>query len=265
MDIKPFAAEMAGVDAATENGEGGMPAARKSRINVSPAERWLSAASGGVLIALGIRRKSWLGGLMILLGGTSLLRGAFGRSLLYRACGLDTSSSRLTRAARPGEGKAPAGDGRFIVEKSIVLEAPAEEAWRFWRDFENLPRVMRHLKSVRTIDDRRSHWVAQAPAGLDVEWDAEITDERENRKIAWRSTEGSRIENKGVVLFEPIHDGKATEIRIYLEFAPPAGKAGNAFARLFGRDPAKAIDEDLHRFKILFESGGSAGSLKGRG
>jgi uncharacterized membrane protein len=123
---------------------------------------------------------------------------------------------------------------------------------------------MHHLKSVRAIDDKRSHWVVKAPAGLDVEWDAEITDERENRKIAWRSTENAQIGNKGVVLFEPVHNGKGTEIRVYLEYAPPAGKAGKAFAMLFGKDPAKIIDEDLHRLKALLETGNAGGGQKGR-
>lgn len=264
MDIKPIAAEMAGVDAATEIGQAAKSVGGEFRMNISLPERWVSAALGGVLIAFGIRKKSWLGGLLILLGGNLLLRGASGRSLLYRALGLDTTSFGNRRAPQSVGGTGETGDGRFIVEKSIVLEAPAEEAWRFWRNFENLPRVMRHLKSVRTIDDSRSHWVAQAPAGLDVEWDAEITDERENRKIAWRSIGDAQIENKGVVLFEPIHDGKATEIRVYLEYAPPAGKAGKAFAKLFGKDPAKMIDEDLHRFKTLLESGGPAAGRKGR-
>lgn len=259
MDTKPIAADMAGVDAATENGEPGSPAKRGFPINVSLAERWISAALGGALIALGIRRKSWLGGLLILAGGNLILRGALGRSLLYRAFGLEAPSFGLLRAEEPAHGEGETGNGRFTVEKSVVLQAPAEEAWKFWRNFENLPRVMRHLKSVRTIDERRSHWVAQAPAGLDVEWDAEITDERENRKIAWRSADGAQIANKGVVLFEPVHNGKATEIRVYLEYAPPAGKAGKAFAMLFGKDPAKMIDEDLHRFKTLLESGGRTG------
>jgi uncharacterized membrane protein len=165
-----------------------------------------------------------------------------------------------------GQGNsASAGKGRFTAEKSIVVAVPPEEAYRFWRNFENLPRVMRHLKSVRNIDGHRSHWVAQAPAGLEIEWDAENTDERENRKIAWRSLENSEIENKGVVLFEPVHDGGAAEIRVYMEYAPPAGKAGKAFAKLFGKDPARMIDEDLRRFKAVMETGEVNNSSPGRG
>jgi uncharacterized membrane protein len=117
---------------------------------------------------------------------------------------------------------------------------------------------MKHLKSVRSIDDRRSHWVAKAPAGIEIEWDAEITEDRENRKIAWRSLETSEIKNNGVVIFEPISDGRATDIRVYLEYELPAGKAGKAFAKLFGKDPDKMVDEDLRRFKALMETGEAA-------
>jgi uncharacterized membrane protein len=236
MEVNPISADFAGADAATEN-EGSSERGSFS-INVSVPERWISAAIGGALIAYGIRRRSWAGGLLALAGGNLLLRGASGRSLIYRALGLDTSKAigKAAKAAATGE--------RFTVEKSITLSAPASEAYRFWRNFENLPRVMRHLKSVRSIDERRSHWVAAAPAGLDIEWDAEITDERQDRKIAWRSLENAEIENKGVVLFEPVQDGNATELRVYLEYA-----------QLFGKDPAKMVEEDLRRFKTLLEAG----------
>jgi uncharacterized membrane protein len=255
MEENPISAGIAGVDAATEkSGEGPM-----FRMNVSVPERWISAVIGGALIAYGIRKRSWAGGLLALAGGNLLLRGALGRSLVYRAFGIDTSKAFPKMAEKAGTGE------RFTVEKSITISSSAPEAYRFWRNFENLPRVMRHLKSVRAIDERRSHWVASAPAGLDIEWDAEITDERQDRKIAWRSLENSEIENKGVVLFEPVQDGNATELRVYLEYAPPAGKAGKAFAKLFGKDPAKMVDEDLRRFKSLIESGEAVLDRNARG
>ncbi len=256
MEENSISADIAGADASTENPDSG--GNRSFRINVSGPERWISAAIGGALIAYGIRKRSWLGGLLALAGGNLLFRGATGLSLIYRAFGFDTSKAfgKLAKAAGTGE--------RFTVEKSITLSAPAAEAYRFWRNFENLPRVMRHLKSVRSIDERRSHWVAAAPAGLDIEWDAEITDERQDRKIAWRSLEGAEIENKGVVLFEPVQDGNATELRVYLEYAPPAGKAGKAFAKLFGKDPERMVEEDLRRFKTLIEAGEPALDGTGR-
>ena len=74
---------------------------------------------------------------------------------------------------------------------------------RFWHNFENLPRFMRHLESVTVIGERRSHWKAKAPAGKTVEWDAETTEDRPNELIAWRSTAGADVDNAGTVRFEP--------------------------------------------------------------
>lgn len=255
MEENSLSAGTAGSDSASENAGQGSA----FRINVSVPERWISAVAGGALIAYGIRKRSWIGGLIALAGGNLLLRGALGRSFIYRAFGIDTAEAIGKLAKQAGQGE------RFSVEKSISLAVPASEAYRFWRNFENLPRVMRHLKSVRSIDERRSHWVASAPAGLDIEWDAEITDERQDRKIAWRSLENSGIENKGVVLFEPVQDGNSTELRVFMEYAPPAGKAGKAFAKLFGKDPAKMVEEDLRRFKSLIESGEPALDHSARG
>ena len=124
---------------------------------------------------------------------------------------------------------------------------------------------MKHLKSVRSIDDRRSHWVAKAPAGIEIEWDAEITDERDNRRISWRSLEGSEIRNNGVVMFEPLSDGRATELRVYLEYDLPAGKLAKTFSKVIGKDPDKIVDEDLNRFKSLMETGEAAYGQMARG
>src|SRR5690606_24596970 len=149
-------------------------------INVGKPERWVSAALGAGLLFYGIRRRSRAGTLLALAGGKLLLRGSLGRCLIYKAFGINTASGADSV-------KEALGKGQFKVEKSIAIDRPVEDVYRFWRNFENLPRVMRHLKEVRTIDERRSHWVAKAPAGIEIEWDAEITEDQENQNIAWRS------------------------------------------------------------------------------
>jgi uncharacterized membrane protein len=107
---------------------------------------------------------------------------------------------RSVRAALMG--KAPR-EHPVHVRKSITVGRPAEELYRFWRDFHNLPRFMRHLESVQVIDERRSHWKAKAPFGRTIEWDAEIIEEGPNELIAWRSLEGADLPNYGAVTFEP--------------------------------------------------------------
>jgi uncharacterized membrane protein len=141
------------------------------------------------------------------------------------------------------------------VEKVVTVSRSPEECYTFWRNLENLPRFMQHLESVEAIDDRRSHWIAKAPAGTTVEWDSEITEDRPNQMLAWRTLEGSDIPNSGTVRFEPAPPGRGTVIRVTLQYDPPAGKLGAAIAKLFGEEPQQQVAGDLRRFKQLLEIG----------
>ena len=123
------------------------------------------------------------------------------------------------------------------VRQQITVNRPPEEVYRFWRDFENLPRFMEHLESVRVHDDRRSRWTARAPAGTSVEWDAEITEDRPNERIAWRSVTDADVPNSGAVRFTPAPGGRGTEVHVELRYDPPGGKLGALIAKLFGEEP----------------------------
>jgi uncharacterized membrane protein len=150
----------------------------------------------------------------------------------------------------------PMGGGRGIdVRESITINRPAEELYRFWRNFENLPRIMTHLESVQVTGDRRSHWKAKAPAGSTVEWDAEITEDRPNQLIAWRSLEGADVENSGSVRFVPAPGGRGTEVHVEILYNPPGGMIGAAIAKLFGEEPAQQVKDDLLHFKQVMETG----------
>lgn len=146
-------------------------------------------------------------------------------------------------------------DGSVLIVKTIAVNRSQGEVYAFWRDFSNLPQFMDHLESVRVLDDRRSHWVAKAPAGRTVEWEAEITDEQPERRIAWRSTEKADVENSGSVQFSPGPGGMGTLVRVELEYQPPAGIAGMIAAKLFGEEPEQQVAEDLRRFKQVMETG----------
>jgi uncharacterized membrane protein len=114
---------------------------------------------------------------------------------------------------------------------------------------------MRYLERVTESADGRSHWVAAGPAGVAVEWDAEIINEVENKLIAWRSLAGSEVVTAGSVNFDTVRGGRSTQVSVNLQYAPPAGKAGAMVASLFGREPAQTIREDLRHFKQLLEAG----------
>jgi uncharacterized membrane protein len=114
---------------------------------------------------------------------------------------------------------------------------------------------MKHLVSVDMRDDRRSHWVATGPTGSTVEWDAEITEDRPNEMIAWRSVEDSDVEHSGAVRFESAPGNRGTIVTVDMRYAPPGGTLGSAIAAWFGEDPPQSITMDLRRFKQIMETG----------
>ncbi|MEV4545175.1 SRPBCC family protein [Micromonospora echinaurantiaca] len=141
------------------------------------------------------------------------------------------------------------------VHASVTVNRSVEEAYRFWHDFENLPRFMYHLQSVRAISDRRSRWTAKAPAGRSVEWEAEVVADRPNELIMWRSAEGSKVPNSGSVRFQPATGGRGTEVRVELEFSAPGRRLGAMVAKAFGENPQQQVCDDLRRFKQVIETG----------
>jgi uncharacterized membrane protein len=148
----------------------------------------------------------------------------------------------------------PSDEG-IRVDKVITIERPVSEVYSFWRDLENLPQFMRHVKSVTVQDDLHSHWAVRTVGEKLVEWDAEIIEQRENEMISWRSTPGADVANAGSVWFTPTPGGDATVVRVSLMYAPAAGKAAAFAAKLLGRDADSEIEEDLHRLKNLLETG----------
>jgi uncharacterized membrane protein len=145
--------------------------------------------------------------------------------------------------------------GTRQVKKSLIINSTPEKLYQFWRDFQNLPQFMKHLESVEVKGDGRSHWVAKAPAGTRVEWDAEITEDRPNELIAWRSLEGSDVYNTGSVRFKSAPGERGTIVVVELEYNPPGGVIGASVAKLFGEEPEQQIYDDLRCLKQVIETG----------
>jgi uncharacterized membrane protein len=150
--------------------------------------------------------------------------------------------------------KEEAGESRS-VRRSVSIRKSPEELYQFWRNFENLPRFMFHLESVKVTGGTRSHWVAKGPAKSKVEWDAEIIDDEPNHLIAWQSLPGSDVENWGTIRFEPSPQTKETIVIVDLGYNPPAGMVGVLVAKLFGESPEQQVKDDLRHFKQLMETG----------
>ena len=159
------------------------------------------------------------------------------------------------RFSSSGRGRTGWRDASVDVEEVVTINKPVDEVYRAWKNFESFPRFMSHLESVQMLSHGRSRWRATAPAGTTVEWEAEMVADREGELIAWRSVEGSQIQNSGTVQFRPAPGARGTEVRVRLEYRPPAGRLGRGVAWLFGEEPEQQITDDLRRFKQLLEAG----------
>ena len=218
-----------------------------SNTNVAEIERWISALGGAALAVYGLRERSVAGAMITAAGGALIHRGASGYCAMYAAAGYSNARGEDTKRALGG----PRG---VHVEETVRIDRPPAELYRFWRQLENLPKFMPHLVSVRQLNSRRSRWIAKAPAGRTVEWDAEIINEIPNELIGWRTLDNADVISAGSVRFRSESGGHGTEVRVHLQYEPPGGKVGAAVAWMFGQEPSQTIREDLRRFKELMEN-----------
>jgi uncharacterized membrane protein len=252
-----------------ENGHAARHGATRDSHNVARPERVSSVALGAALITYGLRRRDPAGVAAAILGGAFVHRGATGHCYVYDALGVSTGSADavLDRPTRPDvTGRAATVNARKAVkvERSVTIARPRAELYAFWRNFENLPRFMEHLVSVRMLSSDRSHWAAKGPAGSTVEWDAELVNDLPDTLIAWKSVAGSELPNAGSVHFADAPGGRGTVVRVVIDVEPPAGKLGVMLAKLFGEDPEREVREDLRKFKQLMETGEIATSARRR-
>jgi uncharacterized membrane protein len=230
--------------------------ASRPEINVPPAERWISGLAGAGLVLTGLRMRSLPGAILAIVGGEMVRRGYTGHSMAYTALGVNRNEC-------PGAAPEDYFDHGIHISEAITIDRSPNELYDFWRNFENLPRIMQYLADVKVLDDKRSHWKGKAPVGMTVEWDAEIINDEPNETIAWRSLYPASVDNAGSVRFIPGPAGRGTEVRVVLDYIPPAGRAGWLIAKLFGKDPAAEVREDLRRFKRIMETG-EAPTIKGQ-
>jgi uncharacterized membrane protein len=178
------------------------------------------------------------------LAATGAVIGAFAADLV--------DSLRLSR----GDGdRQDTEDKPMHVKAAITVRRDRDELYDRWHDFDSFPGFMAHLEEVRTTAPGRSHWKARGPLGMDVEWDAEITEDVPGERISWRSLEGASVQNSGTVMFVPAPGERGTEIHLELHYEPPGGAFGATIAKLFGEEPAIQVKDDLRRFKQIVETG----------
>lgn len=218
------------------------PLRSKRGPNLEPQQRIISLLAGAGLLLLAAR-KSWLLRAPLMLGsGFMFFRSFSGRDPISQSLGIYKED----------------GDSTVRVQRAITINRPRSEVYAFWHDFKNLPLFMRHLESVEFLPDdhQTSHWVARAPLGTTVEWDAQIDEERQDEFISWHSLPGSKVENTGKVKFNDAIGLTGTEIKVDLKYRPPlGGTAGVVLSRLAGEEPDQQVREDLRRLKRILETG----------
>ena len=150
-----------------------------------------------------------------------------------------------------------------IAGSVVTIDRPRSEIYAFWRDFENLTKVMENIHSVRRMGDRWL-WTISAPMGRRVEIETEITEDRPDETIAWRSVEGSQVETTGRVTFRDHPAGRGTCVEAIVTYHLPAGELGRMIAKLFQEEPSVQSRRDLKRLKMLLETGEIATSQNRR-
>jgi len=203
--------------------------------NWAPGPRLLATTAGALLAVYGLSQRRALGALWSLAG----------LSLIARAVSNRQIQDLVGVSPRKG----------IFIQKTLTIDAPLERVFEFWAQFaENFPRFMSHVRQIQDQGSGRSLWKVAGPAGMAVEWEAEVTKQVPNRVLAWRSLPGSILETAGSVHFEAVDGG--TRVHVQLSYLPPLGQIGHSVATLFGADPKHEMDEDLARMKRLIEAQG---------
>lgn len=218
----------------------GSPSARRRAVpewqqsNWSPAMRLMSGVGGSLLTLYGLSRR-----------GVS--------KPLFSTAGLVLTARGVTNLDPRSLLGLGLGENAIKVQKAININAPIDEVYRFWRNFENFPRFMEHVKEVR-VQNGLSTWKVEGPAETSVEFESHITEDSPNELIAWQTVPDSQVHHAGFVRFDENRDG-STRVTVQMNYVPPAGALGHAVATLFGVDPRQAMHEDLVRLKSLLEEG----------
>lgn len=203
----------------------------QERKRLHTVEGWISLLAGGALVAYGIKRviddHSKLGIGLAAGGGALVFNGLRTRE---RSTGVH-------------------------IQASFTISKPAAEVYRYWRDVENLPKFLRHLESVRKLDERRSEWKLRGPMNTSFTWQTEVVDEAENRYIKWRSMPGSLVESSSSVEFREAPGGRGTELIVTMHYSKIGNYIGNTVAELLGTAPERMLREELRHFKQLLEAG----------
>ncbi|GGD35148.1 SRPBCC family protein [Flavobacterium orientale] len=204
------------------------------KTNVSQAERIAMVTLGAYLLYKGTQKEKCWG--KITIGTAILLRGVSGYCPVYDAVD-HLKNEKGTDVT---------------IHLQTVVNKPVADVYAFWRNLENLPRFMKHLESVKTINPTLSEWTAKGPAGIGtLTWKAAIAKEEKEKMLSWQSLPDSGVTNSGKVLFKA--NGQSTELDITISYEAPMGAVGAVAAKFLTPYFEKLIREDVTNFKDFME------------
>jgi len=161
----------------------------------------------------------------------------------------------------------------FTAEASVTVQADQHRVWEYISNYQNFDKFMSHVKEIRMLSGDTSEWHLAGPLGIPVSWQAITSVKEPPRHLAWHSVKGS-IDTKGFIKLED--QGDSTKITVHVEYTPPGGTAGEAFASLF-KDPQKMLEDDLKKLGEILSgqpvhmgegrkavAGGNSGAMKGQ-
>ncbi|MBC7849814.1 MAG: SRPBCC family protein [Chitinophagaceae bacterium] len=206
-------------------------------VNVGKTERVVSLL-GGSLLLLDSLFNSRFRGFKVITAGYLMYRGISGNCPAYSIAGKD-SWRQYTNAN---------------VRVSMRIERSPSSLYQLWRNFENLPRFMTHLISVKEVFENIYEWKADIPGkAIPVQWKACIVHDVPGETISWRSLPDSSIENAGKVEFRKI-DSNTTDLRITISYKPPMGLIGGIAADFFHPKLEKIVLDDVNSFRLYAEN-----------
>lgn len=143
------------------------------------------------------------------------------------------------------------------INKHVIIHAPIQRVFNFFRQYEQFPHFMRNVFDVRMVEEDRIRWIVRGPMGTHVSWQAQEVSVEENDSIQWQSMDGALVPQTGILEFHP-EDQDTTRVTLTMSYNPPLGFMGHALARLTRCDPKTLFDEDFARAKTYLEHGKAA-------
>jgi uncharacterized membrane protein len=179
--------------------------------------------------------------------------GASTRGLIFAAAAVGAGLYALQRYGGSERLRQKIGadeSGTITLERTLYIQAPIEQVFDHWANYENFPRFMSNVKSVQPLGGGRSHWTVRGPAGIGVQFDSMAHLQRPS-ELAWESEPGSTVQNSGRVTFVP--EGSGTRVAVRLAYRPPVGALGQAVSSLLGANPKQEFEDDLERMREFIE------------